>query len=182
MKQICIYTDGACSGNQNETNTGGWGAILEYGEHVKELYGGESNTTNNRMEMTALLEALQALKKEGQVISVFSDSSYLMDCFRKKWYLGWQKNDWKTAKKTPVENQDLWKSLLDLVQKHQISFYRVKGHVNLESKSTNLDKLYEKFREWNGLSFSYEDFLYVTEKNNRADALANLGVDQIKMG
>lgn len=180
MKEICIYTDGACSGNQNDTNIGGWGAILEYGEHTKELYGGEANTTNNRMEMMALLSALQALKKEGQVIRVFSDSSYVMNCFREKWYVGWKKNNWKTSKKTPVENQDLWEALIDLTQKHQISFYRVKGHVNLDSKSTNLNALYKKFQEWNGSSFSYEDFLYVTEKNNRADALANMGVDQIR--
>ena len=78
-----IYTDGGCSGNQNDENLGGWGAVMEFGEAVKELYGGEKNTTNNRMEMTALLEAFRAIKKDGQEIHVFSDSSYLMDCFRK---------------------------------------------------------------------------------------------------
>ena len=180
MKEINIYTDGACSGNQNSENIGGWGAILEYGEHQKELHGGELNTTNNRMEMMALIRALQALKKDEQVIKVFSDSSYLMNCFREKWYIGWQKNNWKTSKKTPVENQDLWQALLSLTEKHSISFYRVKGHVNLASSNTNTDKLYSKFTEWNGSQFSYEDFVYITEKNNRADALANLGMDEIR--
>ncbi|MDO4546421.1 MAG: ribonuclease H [Bacillota bacterium] len=175
-----IYTDGGCAGNQSEENLGGWGAILEYGEHRKELYGSERNTTNNRMEMTALLEAFKAIKKENQKIEVFSDSSYLMDCFRKKWYAGWEKNGWKTAAKKPVENQDLWKQLIPYIHRHRIDFYRVKGHVNLDSKSLNLDKLYEKFLDWNGSGFSYEDFRYVTEKNNRADALANLGIDDIR--
>ena len=89
MAILRIYTDGACSGNQHETNVGGWGAVLEYGQTQKELWGGERNTTNNRMEMTALIEALSALKKTDQQIEVFSDSAYLMDCFRKKWYISW---------------------------------------------------------------------------------------------
>ena len=133
-----------------------------------------------RMEMMALIEALSALKKTRQTIEVFSDSSYVMNCFREKWYVGWLKNDWKTSSKKPVENRDLWEKLLALVNEHQISFYRVKGHVNLNSKSTNLDALYEKFIQANGVQFSYEDFLYITEKNNRADALANEGIAQAK--
>lgn len=180
MNTICIYTDGACSGNQNKENLGGWGAILEYGPHIKELYGGEANTTNNRMEMTALLEALKALRKDSQTISVFSDSSYLMNCFREKWYLSWYQNGWKTAKKTEVENRDLWEQLLSLIQSHTISYYRVKGHVNLTSKKTNLDSLYQKFREWNGSEFGMERFLYITERNNRADSLANLGIEGLR--
>lgn len=180
MKQIWIYTDGACSGNQNEKNLGGWGAVLEYGAHSKELFGGEINTTNNRMEMTALLRALQAITKEGQSISVFSDSSYLMNCFREKWYLAWYQNNWKTSKKTEVENRDLWEALLHYLTLHNIHFYRVKGHVNLKSKSLNLDSLYSKFKEWNGDQFSMADFLSITERNNRADALANLGIDQVR--
>ena len=94
-----IYTDGGCSGNQSDENLGGWGAILEFGEAQKELYGSEENTTNNRMEMTALLEAFKAIKKDNQTIEVFSDSSYLMDCFRKKWYENWRKNGWKCWQK-----------------------------------------------------------------------------------
>lgn len=179
-KVLRIYTDGGCSGNQSSKNFGGWGAILEFAGHQKELYGSAADTTNNRMEMTALLSALQAVKKENQVIHVFSDSAYLMDCFRKKWYKNWVKNGWKTSGKKPVENRDLWENLLPFLDRHQISFYRVKGHVNLESASTNTDALYEKFVQWNGAQFTFEDFQYVTEKNNRADALANIGIREIR--
>ena len=179
-KILRIYTDGGCAGNQKDENLGGWGAILEFGGVQKELYGSQANTTTTSMEMTALLEAFKAIKKENQTIYVFSDSSYLMDCFRKKWYEGWQKNGWKNAKKQPVENQDLWKQLLPYIDRHNITCYRVKGHVNLDSKSIDLDKLYGKFVEWNGAQFSYEDFLYITEKNNRADELANMGIDQLR--
>lgn len=179
-KILRIYTDGGCAGNQSDENLGGWGAVMEFGTAVKELYGSEANTTNNRMEMTALLEAFRAIKKDGQTIQVFSDSSYLMDCFRKKWYVNWQKNGWKTAQKKPVENQDLWQALLPFLDKHNISFYRVKGHVNLASKVTDFDKLYAKFVEWNGADFSFEEFKYVIEKNNRADELANVGIDEIR--
>lgn len=181
MKLLKIYTDGACSGNQSENNIGGWGAILEYGEHQKELYGGEKNTTNNRMEMAALIEALSAIKKENQTIEVFSDSSYLMNCFREKWYEGWLKNNWITSSKKPVENRDLWEKLLSLTKGHNISFYRVKGHVNLNSKNTNFNALYEKFIQMNGAKFSFDDFKYVTEMNNRADVLANKGINDIRL-
>ena len=115
-----------------------------------------------------------------QKIQVFSDSSYLMDCFRKKWYENWQKNGWKTAKKSPVENRDLWQELLPYIEQHEIEFYRVKGHVNLSSEVTDFDKLYEKFVEWNGKGFTFDDFRYVTERNNRADALANEGMDELR--
>ena len=132
------------------------------------------------MEMMALLSALQAMKREGLVIRVFSDSSYLMDCFRQKWYVNWQKNGWKTSKKTDVENKELWMALLDEVKKHSITFYRVKGHVNLNHPSTNVEGHFKKFLEWNGPSFTKEQFMYVTEMNNRADALANIAMDEIR--
>jgi ribonuclease HI len=103
-----------------------------------------------------------------------------MDCFRKKWYVNWQKNGWKNASKKPVENQDLWKQLLPFLDRHQLSFYRVKGHVNLNSSQTDFNKLYAKFVEWNGSEFSFEDFQYVTKMNNRADELANVGIDEIR--
>lgn len=178
MTVLRIYTDGGCAGNQSKTNFGGWGAVLEYGQHQKELHGGAKDTTNNLMEMTALLEAFKAIKKSGQTIEVFSDSSYLMDCFRKKWYVNWQKNGWKTSKKEPVEHREIWEQLISYLDVHNISFYRVKGHVNLNSKSTDFNKLYDKFTEWNGASFSYEDFEYITKMNNRADELANIGIDE----
>lgn len=180
MATLRIYTDGGCSGNQSDTNIGGWGAILEYGRHQKELYGSEANTTNNRMEMTALLSALNALKKDGQQIEVFSDSSYLMDCFRQGWYKAWQKNGWMTSGKKPVENKDLWEKLLAQTARHSIRFYRVKGHVNLSSKTLKLDPLYEKFKEWNGTAFTLDEFKYITEMNNRADKLANIGIDELR--
>lgn len=180
MKSICIYTDGACSGNQNDTNIGGWGAILEYKGYRKELYGGERNTTNNRMEMTALLSAFNALTVDGLSIAVFSDSSYLTNCFREKWYENWIRNNWLTAKKTPVENRDLWEALFKHLSRHTVSFYRVKGHVNLKNAKTDLPSLYHTFVEWNGCSFSMEDFLYITEQNIRADALANTAINELR--
>jgi ribonuclease HI len=180
MKTLNIYTDGACSGNQNAENIGGWGAILEYGEAQKELHGGEVNTTNNRMEMLALISALEAVNKENQTIKVFSDSSYLVECFRKGWYKEWETNGWKTKAKKPVENRDLWERLLIYLNKHDISFYRVKGHVNLKSKAIDPSIIYNKFVEWNGPSFSFEDFVYITEKNHRVDLLANKGIDEIR--
>ena len=122
MKTVNIYTDGACSGNQNDENLGGWGAVLEYGEHEKALFGGERDTTNNRMEMKALIEALAALNREGLRIRVFSDSAYLMNCFREKWYEKWLRNNWITSSKTPVENRDLWEQLLPFLEKHTIEF------------------------------------------------------------
>ncbi|MGX8773762.1 MAG: ribonuclease H family protein [Bacillota bacterium] len=185
-----IYTDGGCAGNQNEENLGGWGAILEFAKpgdgaeaaqiSRKELYGNEADTTNNRMEMTALLEAFRAIKKDGQRIQVFSDSGYLMDCFRKKWYENWQANGWKNAQKKPVENQDLWMELLPYLDRHDIEFFRVKGHVNLNSENVNLMDLYARFCEWNGGGFSLDEFRYITEKNNRADELANMGIDELR--
>lgn len=181
MKTLNIYTDGACSGNQNKENLGGWGAILEYGEAQKELYGGEANTTNNRMEMQALIAALEAVNKDRQTIRVFSDSSYLIECFRKGWYKEWEINGWRTKAKKPVENRDLWEKLLVYLNKHTIEFYRVKGHLNLNSRLIQPDLVYQQFLEWNGPSFSFEDFVYVTDKNNRADLLANKGIDELRL-
>ena len=180
MAILRIYTDGACSGNQEKENFGGWGAILEYGEHQKELFGGQANTTNNRMELTAVIEALKAVKGTGRTIEVFSDSAYVSNCFREKWYESWEKNRWRNAAKKPVENRELWEELLSLVRLHNVSFYRVKGHVNLESKSTDFDKLYASFAEWNGSRFSFEDFEYITRMNNRADELANEGIKKAR--
>lgn len=180
MDILRIYTDGGCSGNQESVNFGGWGAILEMGEHQKELWGGEINTTNNRMELTAVIEAFNALKRDGLCIHVFSDSSYVTNCFREKWYEAWERNRWKNAARKSVENQDLWKELLALVSRHDVKFFRVKGHVNLNSKNAKPDSLYEKFVQWNGTGFSFDDFKYITEMNNRADYLANVGIDSVK--
>jgi ribonuclease HI len=184
-KTTFIHTDGACAGNQFGKNLGGWGAVLEYGAHRKEIWGAERDTTNNRMEMKALLSAFERLTRNGLFIRVFSDSSYLMDCFRKKWYEKWQANGWLTSKKEPVENRDLWEALLPYIEKHDLFFHRVKGHVTLPgpdeaSSSAALRKAYDKFVEWNGEQFSYGDFLHVTEMNHVCDALANRGIDSIR--
>lgn len=175
-----IYTDGGCAGNQNDDNLGGWGAVLEFGPHRKELFGSEPNTTNNRMEMTGLLEAFRAITKPDQTIRVFSDSAYLMDCFREKWYEEWLKNGWKTKSKKDVSNRDLWEELLPYLEEHDITFYRVKGHVNLDNPALDLGKLYMTFCKWNGGGFSMDEFRHVIEMNNLADKLVNDGIDSIR--
>lgn len=180
MAVLKIYTDGACAGNQNEENIGGYGAVLKYGNHEKEIFGGQLNTTNNRMEMMALLEGLKAITKPNQTIEIYSDSAYLMDCFRQKWYVKWQQNNWKRAGNKPVENRDLWEALLPYLDNHDIKFFRVKGHLNLNHPSTDIDKHYKKFQEWNGKHYTLDEFKYVVEMNNRADKLANKGVDQFR--
>ncbi len=126
--KIIIYCDGACSGNQYHVNAGGWGAILRHGGRVKEIYGGELNTTNQRMEVMACIKALEQIKSTGLLIEVYTDSAYLVNCMQKKWYLTWQKNGWQNAKKQPVENRDLWERLLGLLSKYQVHFHKVAGH------------------------------------------------------
>jgi ribonuclease HI len=132
-EKVVIYTDGACSGNQEATNVGGWGAVLTYGDNKNlEIWGGEKNTTNNRMEMTACIQALEHLKRDGIEVEIFSDSAYIVNCFRQRWYAKWQRNGWKNSKKEPVENKDLWIRLLELVDRHRVTFYKVKGHSGIE--------------------------------------------------
>lgn len=131
MKQnpkITIYCDGACSGNQFSDNYGGWGAVLKYKNHTKEIYGSEKNTSNQKMEINACIKALETITKGGFEIDIYSDSAYLVNCINKRWFESWQKNGWKNAKKKPVENQDLWKRLLDLLKKFEVTFYKVEGH------------------------------------------------------
>ena len=124
LKEVTIYTDGACSGNPGP---GGWGAILLYGKIRKEISGFEHNTTNQRMELTAAYQALSALKEPCKV-ELFSDSAYLINAFNQHWTTNWQKNGWKTSQKKPVENRDLWEELCRLNSIHQITWYKVKGH------------------------------------------------------
>ena len=170
MKTVNIYTDGACSGNQNEENTGGWGCVLEYGGHEKELFGGEENTTNNRMELFALISALQALKVTGLNINIYSDSSYLVNCFKNRWYDSWQKNGWKTSKKTPVENRELWEQLISLLAPHTVNFFLVKGHVNAENQAA-VDKAFDNFCKHNG-PVERDRFVEILRYNSRCDELA----------
>lgn len=127
MEILRIYTDGACSGNQSDENVGGWGAVLEYGPHKKELFGGEVNTTNNRMELTAFLEALRQLKEPCD-IDLYSDSQYVINGLEKGWAKGWRARGWKKADKSPALNPDLWAPLLAESEKHKITYHWLKGH------------------------------------------------------
>jgi len=125
MRKITIYTDGACSGNPGP---GGWGAVLIYKDNIKEIYGGEKQTTNQRMEIKAVIEALKALKVKDWEVTVFSDSAYVVNAFNQNWIDNWQKNGWRNSKKEPVANQDLWKELMEVVPKNRIVLKKVKGH------------------------------------------------------
>ena len=141
---VIIYTDGACRGNPGK---GGWGAILRYKSKVKELHGGEHDTTNNRMELMAAISAFEALKKPC-VVHLHIDSKYVLDGIT-KWLPNWKKKGWKTASKAPVKNEDLWRRLDDAIKTHDIDWRWVKGHSG-------------------------------NQGNERADALANLGVDSLR--
>ena len=143
-KVVDIFTDGACSGNPGP---GGWGAILRYGSVEKELYGGEPATTNNRMELMAAIQALEALKKPVKV-RLYTDSEYVKNGIT-KWIYGWKAKGWKTADNKPVKNEDLWKRLDAAKQQHEIEFHWVRGHAG-------------------------------HPENERADALARQGVDDVR--
>lgn len=144
LPEVEIWTDGACKGNPGP---GGWGALLRSGGHERELFGGEELTTNNRMELQAVIEALRALNKPCKV-TAHVDSQYVMNGIQ-KWIAGWKRNGWKTASKTPVKNEDLWRELDAEVARHEIRWVWVKGHAG-------------------------------DEGNERADALANQGVDSVR--
>lgn len=146
MKSVSAFTDGACSGNPGP---GGWGVVLRSGEHEREIYGGEIETTNNRMELTAAIEALQALRESCQV-ELTTDSTYVKDGIT-RWLQKWKINGWKTAAKKPVKNQDLWEQLEMQTARHVVQWLWVKGHSGHPG-------------------------------NERADALANLGMNEIREG
>ena len=124
MEEITIYTDGACSGNPGP---GGWGAILMFGNIKKEISGGSANTTNNIMELTAVIQALKLLKRPCKV-NLYSDSAYVINAFEQKWIYGWLKNNWRTSNKEPVKNKELWEELYSLTKIHDVRFNKVKGH------------------------------------------------------
>lgn len=132
---IEIYTDGACSGNPGP---GGWGAILRWNGHEKELSGGEAETTNNRMEMMAVIKALEAMKKPGH-IDLYTDSKYVMQGVN-EWLEGWKAKGWKTAGKKPVKNQDLWQRIDSLLETHNVTLHWVKGHAG-HPENERADKL-----------------------------------------
>ena len=124
MKTVYVFTDGACSGNPGP---GGWGAVLRYKETEKELSSGDADTTNNRMELTACIEALKALKEPCCVI-LTTDSQYVVNGITKGWAEGWRKNGWKKADKKPALNSDLWEALLNETARHKVTFQWIKGH------------------------------------------------------
>ena len=122
-KTVSLYTDGACKGNPGK---GGWGVLMRYGSHEKELFGGEAHTTNNRMELTAIIQGLAALKRPCAVV-IYTDAQYVKNGME-QWIHGWKKNGWKTASKQPVKNEDLWQQLDRLAAQHQIQWQWVRGH------------------------------------------------------
>ena len=126
MKTVTLYTDGACSGNPGP---GGWGCILEYNGVQKELSGGEAETTNNRMELTAVIRGLEALK-ESCIVELYSDSKYVIDALQKGWAVSWQQKGWRKADKKPALNPDLWQRLLELTRSHTLHYHWVKGHAD----------------------------------------------------
>ena len=148
MKQVRAFTDGACSGNPGP---GGWGVVLQFGDHERELHGGAQDTTNNRMELTAAIEALKALSESCQV-SLTTDSTYVKDGIT-QWLANWKRNGWKTAAKKPVKNQDLWQALDHESARHEIDWCWVKGHSG-HPENERADRLanrgMDEVRETNG--------------------------------
>ncbi len=142
MKEVIIYTDGACSGNPGP---GGWGAILMYGGYKKEMSGGEAHTTNNRMELMGVISALQALK-EPCIVELWSDSKYVIDALQKGWAVSWRARGWRKAEKKPALNSELWEVLLNLVEKHELRYHWVKGHAE-NPYNNRCDELAVKERE-----------------------------------
>ena len=129
MDKIIIYTDGGCSNNQCKENVGGYGAVIYYKKHIKEIYGGELNTTNQRMELISVIKPLELITNYNIPVEIYSDSAYVVNAFNEHWLEKWVKNGWKTSQKKPVENQDLWKQLLTIYNKcDNINIIKVKGH------------------------------------------------------
>ncbi len=176
MDKVEIFTDGACRGNQADNNSGGYGAVLLYKEHKKEIYGGSKNTTNNVMELKGMIEGLKALTRYDLDVEIYADSAYIINCFKEKWYIKWEQNGWRNSAKKPVENIEEWKELLALVRKcNSISFHKIKGHLKEDSKDYN--KWYEKFCNTE-YKLSKVDYNRLIRYNNLADELANKGADK----
>ncbi len=172
---IEIFTDGSCRGNQTEENIGGYGAVLIYKDNIKKIYGGAKNTTNNVMELKAIIEALKLLKRYDLEIIIYSDSAYIVNCFKEKWYVKWEQNGWKNSAKKSVENSKEWKELLFWVNKcKNITFHKIKGHLKEGSKEYNT--WYEKFCSTE-YKLMKEEYNRLIKYNNLADELANRGAD-----
>ena len=142
MKRVEIFTDGACSGNPG---SGGWGAVLRYGSAIKELSGFDPDTTNNRMELTAAIQALYALSEPCEVV-LTTDSQYVVNGVEKGWAESWRKNNWRKADKKPALNPDLWERLLDLLAQHEYEFEWIKGHAG-HPENERCDKLAVEFSQ-----------------------------------
>lgn len=134
--EVIIYTDGACSGNPGP---GGWGVLMQWNGQEKELTGGAANTTNNRMEMRAIIEALKALNRPCHA-KIHSDSALIVNAFKQGWIKNWQERDWKKSNKKPVKNQDLWQEMLEAMEPHKVSWIKVKGHSDNE-RNNRVDQL-----------------------------------------
>ena len=146
MRHVDIYTDGACRGNPG---VGGWGAILVYGKTEKELSGGDPSTTNNRMELTAAIKALSALKEKCE-ITLYSDSKYMIDALEKGWAKSWKAKGWKKADKSPALNPDLWEKLLALTQRHEMRYHWVKGHADNPYNNRCDEMAVAQSQKWKG--------------------------------
>ena len=144
MKTVTIYTDGACSGNPGP---GGWGAILEYQGVERELSGGEEKTTNNRMELTAVLQALQCLKQPC-IVELYSDSKYVIDALQKGWAIGWRSRGWRKADKKPALNPDLWAALLAECEKQEMHYHWVKGHADNPKNNRCVELAVAAYQKW----------------------------------
>lgn len=152
--KLKIYTDGSCKGNGTQKSRGGWGFLIlnEDEEILLEKGGNEKNTTNNRMELTAIIEAIQRVEifaKYHRIIycEIYTDSAYIHNCIKQKWYKTWIKNGWKTSKKTPVLNQDLWEQLIPYFEDARFDFFKVKGHTGKQDWNDMVDKLAQREAE-----------------------------------
>ncbi|HAS73546.1 MAG TPA: ribonuclease HI [Clostridiales bacterium UBA8960] len=180
MKKIIIFCDGACSGNGKEENVGGWGAVLKYKDNEKRFCGGALKTTNNIMELTAVIEALKQLNSKQLEVNIYSDSAYVVNCFNNGWYHKWRINGWLTSKKEPVENKALWETLIELVESfEQVNFYKIKGHLD-PSKKSDLKKWHTKFNQEHHVNLSEAEFIELVMLNHIADELANEGMTPYK--
>lgn len=180
MEVIKLFTDGGCRGNGKAENVGAIGVFLKFGEHEKEICTGYKNTTNNKMEMLSVIVGLEQLKVKDLPVKIYSDSAYVVNCMNQKWYKKWQVNGWKTSKREPVENQDLWEKMIELVESFtNIAFYKVKGHVNIDNES-KVKEAHKNFKKNNGIDLSREELLEVLGGNNKADYLTNKGMDELE--
>lgn len=178
---IYVACDGACSGNGGDESPGGWGAVLHFNGHEKELNGGNPKTTNNVMELTACVEALQSIKPDAENfrVVVYCDSAYIVNCFHQKWYVKWEKNGWMSSTKEPVKNPELWKALLTQYRRFRnIAIIKIKGHIT----ETEAEKWCKKNNEQYKQKTSLNEFLFAMKLNNRADALAVAASQEAKKG